>query len=79
MLVSSGAIGVGLRHMGLKTRGKGLSRKQALAAIGQGQLIALWDNLFAQLDQPIAQILLTRADISDVSLFRMTDASVHDT
>lgn len=52
--------------MGLKTRGKGLSRKQALAAIGQGQLIALWDNLFAQLDQPIAQILLTRADISDV-------------
>lgn len=67
VLVSSGAIGVGLRHMGLKDRGKGLSRKQALAAIGQGQLIALWDNLFAQLDQPIAQILLTRADISDVS------------
>jgi glutamate 5-kinase len=65
VLVSSGAIGVGLRHMGLKDRGKGLSRKQALAAIGQGQLIALWDNLFAQLDQPIAQILLTRADISD--------------
>ncbi|GMK53457.1 hypothetical protein CspeluHIS016_0100430 [Cutaneotrichosporon spelunceum] len=65
VLVSSGAIGVGLRHMGLKDRGKGLHRKQALAAIGQGQLIALWDNLFAQLDQPIAQILLTRTDISD--------------
>lgn len=54
--------------MGLKDRGKGLSRKQALAAIGQGQLIALWDNLFAQLDQPIAQVLLTRADISDVRI-----------
>lgn len=39
---------------------------QALAAIGQGRLIALWDNLFSQLDQPIAQILLTRMDISDV-------------
>jgi glutamate 5-kinase len=66
VLCSSGAIGVGLRHMGLKQRGKGLHRKQALAAIGQGRLIALWDNLFAQVDQPIAQILLTRTDISDV-------------
>lgn len=40
---------------------------QALAAIGQGRLIALWDNLFGQLGQPIAQVLLTRGDISDVS------------
>lgn len=40
---------------------------QALAAIGQGRLIALWDNLFGQLGQPIAQILITRGDISDVS------------
>lgn len=82
VLVSSGAIGVGLRHMGLRDRGKQLSRKQALAAIGQGRLIALWDNLFAQLDQPIAQILLTRADISDVryKLFRfraMADLAAH--
>ncbi len=52
--------------MNLKERGKGLSHKQALAAIGQGRLIALWDNLFSQVDQPIAQILLTRMDISDV-------------
>ncbi|QRW15363.1 amino acid kinase family [Ceratobasidium sp. AG-Ba] len=37
----------------------------ALAAIGQGRLIALWDNLFGQLGQPIAQVLLTRGDISD--------------
>ena len=41
---------------------------QALAAIGQGRLIALWDNLFEQLGQPIAQVLLTRGDISDVRL-----------
>lgn len=39
---------------------------QALAAIGQGRLIALWDNLFGMLGQPIAQVLLTRSDISDV-------------
>lgn len=67
ILVSSGAIGVGMKRMSLRDRGRGLAAKQALAAIGQGRLIALWDNLFNQLEQPIAQILLTRGDIADVS------------
>ncbi|KAF7799699.1 hypothetical protein EIP86_010941 [Pleurotus ostreatoroseus] len=49
----------------MATRPKSLSGKQALAAIGQGRLIALWDNLFGQFGQPIAQVLLTRGDISD--------------
>ncbi|KAJ7647768.1 glutamate 5-kinase [Roridomyces roridus] len=65
VLVSSGAIGVGLKRMDMPSRPKSLSGKQALAAIGQGRLIALWDNLFGQLEQPIAQVLLTRGDISD--------------
>jgi len=51
--------------MEIPVRPKSLSGKQALAAIGQGRLIALWDNLFGQLGQPIAQVLLTRGDISD--------------
>ncbi|KAH9948134.1 glutamate 5-kinase [Amylocystis lapponica] len=65
VLVSSGAIGVGLQRMDIAHRPKSLSGKQALAAIGQGRLIALYDNLFGQLGQPIAQVLLTRGDISD--------------
>lgn len=65
ILVSSGAIGVGLKRMDMDNKPKSLSGKQALAAIGQGRLIALWDNLFSQLEQPIAQILLTRGDIAD--------------
>jgi len=65
VLVSSGAIAVGLQRMAMPARPKSLSGKQALAAIGQGRLIALWDNLFGQLGQPIAQVLLTRGDISD--------------
>ncbi|KAH9996679.1 glutamate 5-kinase [Russula compacta] len=65
VLVSSGAIGIGLQRMAMPARPKNLSGKQALAAIGQGRLIALWDNLFGQLGQPIAQVLLTRGDISD--------------
>ncbi|ETW85168.1 hypothetical protein HETIRDRAFT_414274 [Heterobasidion irregulare TC 32-1] len=65
VLVSSGAIGVGLQRMDMPARPKSLSGKQALAAIGQGRLIALWDNLFGQFGQPTAQVLLTRGDISD--------------
>ncbi|KAG1768992.1 Aspartate/glutamate/uridylate kinase [Suillus occidentalis] len=65
VLVSSGAIGIGLRTMDIPQRPKSLSKKQALAAIGQGRLIALWDNLFGQFDQRTAQVLLTRGDISD--------------
>ncbi|KAH8916667.1 glutamate 5-kinase, partial [Atractiella rhizophila] len=69
VIVSSGAIAMGMKRMGKKEKGKGIPEKQALAAIGQGRLIALWDNLFSQLDQPIAQVLLTRNDISDHSRF----------
>lgn len=43
---------------------------KALAAIGQCRLISLWDMLFGHLRQPIAQILLTRNDIADVSQLR---------
>lgn len=66
VIVSSGAIGVGLRRMDVDRRPKHLSKLQALAAIGQCRLISLWDSLFAHLQQPISQILLTRNDIADV-------------
>ncbi|KAI9826337.1 MAG: hypothetical protein M1832_000254 [Thelocarpon impressellum] len=65
VIVSSGAIGVGLRRMDMEKRPKHLPRSQALAAIGQCRLISLWDSLFHHLQQPVAQILLTRNDIAD--------------
>ncbi|KAG5918737.1 hypothetical protein E4U61_001476 [Claviceps capensis] len=65
VIVSSGAIGVGLRRMEVDKRPKHLAQLQALAAIGQCRLMSLWDSLFAHLSQPIAQILLTRNDIAD--------------
>ncbi|KAI8931260.1 hypothetical protein NX059_011607 [Plenodomus lindquistii] len=65
VIVSSGAIGVGLRRMNLPRRPKHLPKVQALAAIGQCKLISLWDQLFGNLGQPIAQVLLTRNDIAD--------------
>ncbi|KAI5479269.1 hypothetical protein MNV49_003787, partial [Pseudohyphozyma bogoriensis] len=73
VIVSSGAIGMGLHRMGLPAVAGGKKRaigeKQALAAIGQGRLIALWDQLFGMLEQPIAQILITRNDIADRSRY----------
>ncbi|TID02028.1 putative glutamate 5-kinase [Colletotrichum higginsianum] len=65
VIVSSGAIGVGLLRMEMDKRPKHLSTLQALAAIGQCRLISLWDDLFSHFRQPVAQILLTRNDIAD--------------
>lgn len=67
VIVSSGAIGVGLRRMEKDKRPKHLAQLQALAAIGQCRLMNIWDSLFNHLKQPVAQILLTRNDIADVS------------
>ncbi|KAJ1673975.1 Glutamate 5-kinase, partial [Spiromyces aspiralis] len=64
ILVSSGAVGIGLRRLGIPARPSELALVQAIAAVGQGRLMALWDDLFGQLGQPIAQILLTRSDLS---------------
>ncbi|ODV60082.1 glutamate 5-kinase [Ascoidea rubescens DSM 1968] len=70
VIVSSGAIAVGLKRVGLTSKPKKLSKVQALASIGQGRLIALWDDLFTHLNQTIAQILLTRNDIIDWTQFQ---------
>ncbi|KAL2002051.1 hypothetical protein VTN02DRAFT_733 [Thermoascus thermophilus] len=65
ILVSSGAVGVGLRRMDVDKRPKHLPRIQALAAVGQCRLMSLWDSLFSHLRLPVAQVLLTRNDIAD--------------
>ncbi|KAK6543819.1 hypothetical protein TWF694_000549 [Orbilia ellipsospora] len=70
ILVSSGAIGIGLRKLNLDKRPKLLSKCQAIAAIGQCELVALWDKLFSLLGQPVAQVLLTRNDIVDRTQYR---------
>jgi glutamate 5-kinase len=54
-----------LRQMNLERRPKHLPQVQALAAVGQCKLMSMWDNLFSQMRQPVAQILLTRNDIAD--------------
>lgn len=78
VLVCSGAIGIGRMRMGIKEKPSGVGERQALAALGQLRLMALWDNLFHQVGIDTAQVLLTRNEIADVSrAFRFT-LSGHD-
>ncbi|KAK6453647.1 glutamate 5-kinase [Scheffersomyces xylosifermentans] len=70
VIVSSGAIAFGMKRMGLSKKPSKLAAVQALASIGQGRLIGLFDDLFRQLDQRIAQILITRNDIMDFTQYR---------
>ena len=63
ILVSSGAVGVGCARLNLKERPRKMARKQAVAAVGQGRLMRIYDDLFSSLQQAIAQILLTRREL----------------
>ncbi len=63
ILVSSGAVGVGCARLGLIERPRTIALKQAVAAVGQGRLMRVYDDLFTTLQQPIAQVLLTRTDL----------------
>ncbi len=60
ILVTSGAIGAGVVRMGLSERPAGVKEKQALAAVGQGMLMHIYDKLFAEYGQVAGQVLLTR-------------------
>lgn len=65
VLVSSGAVGMGQRTLGLHQRPDSLGLRQACAAVGQGQLIALYTQAFAQFGVKVAQVLLTQDDLGD--------------
>lgn len=65
-LVSSGAIGVGVSKLGLKERPTKTMEKQAAAAVGQCELMFIYDKIFSQYGCKTAQVLLTKDVIDDV-------------
>ncbi|MFZ5945954.1 MAG: glutamate 5-kinase [Bacillota bacterium] len=69
LLVSSGAVGAGMGKLGLKERPKTIPEKQATAAVGQGILMHIYEKMFSEYSQIVAQLLLTRADIADRKKF----------
>lgn len=60
VLVTSGAIGVGIGVLGLKERPADMPTKQACAAIGQCELMYTYDKLFSEYNHTVAQVLMTR-------------------
>ena len=63
ILVSSGAIGMGVGKLNLPGRPKDMPTKQAAAAVGQCELMYTYDRLFSAYDHTVAQILLTGVDV----------------
>ena len=65
ILVSSGAIGMGVGKLSLSERPKDVPTKQAAAAVGQCELMYTYDKLFSEFNHTVAQILLTGADFEN--------------
>lgn len=59
-LVSSGAIAVGRQSLGMNERPRELSTKQACAAVGQARLMMIYQKLFAEYNQVVGQVLMTK-------------------
>ena len=62
ILVSSGAIGMGVGKLGLRERPKDIPTKQAAAAVGQCELMYTYDKLFSEYHHTVAQLLITGDD-----------------
>uniref|UniRef100_A0A7C4ELU7 Glutamate 5-kinase n=1 Tax=Thermodesulfovibrio aggregans TaxID=86166 RepID=A0A7C4ELU7_9BACT len=65
VMVSSGAIASGLKKLRLKSKPKEIRKKQATAAVGQPILMWMYEQYFLKYRKHVAQILLTRDDLSD--------------
>ena len=64
ILVSSGAIGMGVGKLGLRQRPADIPTKQAAAAVGQCELMYFYDKLFGEYHHTVAQLLITKEDIA---------------
>ena len=67
ILVSSGAIGMGVGKLGLAQRPKDIPTKQAAAAVGQCELMYTYDKLFGAYNHTVAQLLITGDDVANTT------------
>ena len=67
ILVSSGAIGMGVGKLGLRERPKDIPSKQAAAAVGQCELMYTYDKLFSEYHHTVAQLLITGDDTKNAT------------
>ena len=65
VIVSSGAVAAGMTRLRRKERPRTIPEKQALAAVGQIRLMALYERHFSRFDKSVAQVLLTHEDLAN--------------
>jgi glutamate 5-kinase len=65
IIVSSGAIAMGMSKLGFKSRPSDMPSKQAAAAVGQCELMYVYDKLFSEYSHTVAQVLITREDVEN--------------
>jgi glutamate 5-kinase len=65
VVVSSGAVAAGMARLGRRDRPQSIPEKQALAAVGQIKLMALYERAFAKFGKNVAQVLLTHEDLAN--------------
>ena len=69
IMVSSGAIGMGVGKLGLKSRPKDMPTKQAAAAVGQCELMYIYDKLFSEYHHNVAQLLITNDNFKETEYY----------
>ena len=77
ILVSSGAIGMGVGKLSLKERPSDMPTKQAAAAVGQCELMYTYDRLFSEYNHTVAQILLTGEDMNHADRYENFRNTLH--
>lgn len=78
ILVSSGAVGVGMGKLGMNERPSCIKERQAMSAVGQGELIGIYSKFFSEYGCTAAQVLLTR-DIVELEIRRNNAVSTLNT
>jgi glutamate 5-kinase len=78
LLVSSGAIAMGVGKLGLSKRPSGLAEKQACAAVGQCELMYIYDKLFSEYNHNVAQVLLTGSDLKNPAHLENVRNTIHN-
>jgi len=76
IVVSSGAVGLGMGRLGLTRKPKEVTKKQACAAVGQSLLMQTWQEGFDRHKLTVAQVLLTREDLRERSRFLSVKATL---
>lgn len=77
VLVSSGAIGMGVGKLSLKERPQDMPTKQAAAAVGQCELMYTYDRLFSEYNHTVAQILVTGEDMNHADRYENFCNTLH--